>query len=117
MTRILNVAKWFSGQKLAVKISFAIFVMCAAIAGLTYLLISNYRDQRIEDKETIKGLRLQLEVKDVNHSSELKRIDSIHTLEINNERLTTKAWMEKTEKEQMEMEQFLLDQLQIAKTK
>ena len=112
MTKIyLNFVKWFSRQSGITKAILAIFALSGIIFFVTWLLISNHIAQRIEDKETIKGLRLQIEVKDKVCAANEKRKDSIHQIEINNERLATRAWIEKHEKDQYEIKKMLLDRI------
>lgn len=109
------IIKWFADLGVVAKLSVIIITMGAIVTFVTWLLISNYKEQRLSDLETIKGLRLQLEVKDSFYQANQRRIDSIHTIEINNERLTNKAYVDQILKDQDKVIQWLKDEIKARK--
>ena len=100
----INLLKWFASQNLMAKFSIGLFLLASGTAGTTWLLIQNYKDQRIEDKETIKNQALQLEVVRAVCAANERRKDSIQQIEINNERLKNKIYWDAMRQDQEKLE-------------
>lgn len=107
----IGFVKWFAESGIVVKLSALLISMGGVITGVTWLLISNYKAQSISDKETIRTLQIRLDVKDAVYTANENRKDSIFQIQINNERLATKAYIDQVLKVQEEMKQQLLEQL------
>jgi len=106
----ISFTQWFVRQKIAVQLTCLILGLSGIVYGVTSLLIQNYERQAVTDAQTIKDKDLQMQVMRINFDAHNRRTDSIHRLELNNERLSTKALFDQSMKERQEMMRYILNE-------
>jgi len=113
----IDFIKWFAAQRGMVQVILLLLGLAASTAFTTHLLIQNYQRNAAEDAQSIKDLSTRLAVKDAVYEANIRRQDSMHKIEVNNERILQKTYIDHVLKDQEEMKRMLREQIAEKKAK